>query len=280
MAPGPHREFFQVLTDAINDLVANGFDSMDRVNYWASQLEAAARRASADPARLEQQLSDALHAIYRRQVELGGVLKTHPGVGRFVLERVRPALRAELDRRILASANLIKLNREATIEKTLQRFKGWSTSLPPRPTPKSTDKPEVKQNIAKALSQFKFEERRVLVDQGHKLSAAISHTVAAGGGAIACVWHSHWRQAGYNYREEHKERDGVIYLLRSSWAADKGYVKPGEGGYYDDITAVAEEPFCRCNAQWLYHLRELPPEMITKKGQEAMEAARRAVMAA
>lgn len=222
-------------------------------------------------------LSDALTAIYSRLVDKGQIARYHPGIARFTLERVRPALRAELDRRIMAAANLIKLNREATIEKTLKRFQGWSTSLPPRPTPKTTDKADVKESLRTGLAGFKFEERRVLIDQGHKLSASLSHVLASGGGAIALIWRSHWRQPGYNYREEHKERDGVIYLLRKSWATERGYVKPGDGGYYDDITAVAEEPFCRCNAQWLYHLRELPSDMITKKGQDAMDAARRSV---
>jgi hypothetical protein len=277
VAPGPQKEFFAVLTEAINDMVAHGFDSMDRVRYWTEQIRLAAERASADPLRLEQMLSDALHSIYRKQVDGGTILRQHPGVSRFTLEKVRPALRAELDRRIMAAANLIKLNREDAIDKTLKRFQGWSTSLPGRDNAKSTDRPEVQADLRKAMKQDKFEVNRVLIDQGHKLNASLGHVLAEGGGAIALIWRSHWRQPGYNYREEHKERDGVVYLLRNSWAADRGYVKPGDGGYYDSITAVAEEPFCRCNAQWLYHLRELPANMITIKGQEAQAAARRAL---
>ena len=205
------------------------------------------------------------------------ILRQHPGVSRFTLEKVRPALRAELDRRIMAAANLIKLKKEDAIDLTLKRFQGWSTSLPNRNNSKSTDKPEVAADLRKALKQDKFEINRVLIDQGHKLNASLGHVLAEGGGAIALIWKSHWRQVGYNYREEHKERDGVVYLLRNSWATERGYVKPGEGGYYDNITAVGEEPFCRCNAQWLYHVRELPPDMITIKGQEAQAAARRAL---
>lgn len=276
MAPGPHRDFFNTLTAAINDLVEHGFDSMERVNYWTEELRKAAERAAADPARLEQQLSDALTAIYQRLVDRGELARYHPGIARFTVERIRPQLRAELDRRIRASANLIKLNREAAIEKTLQRFQGWSTSLPKGPS-RSTDKTKTKDDIRKSLAGFKYEDRRLLIDQGHKLTAAINHTVAAGGGALAMIWHSHWRQPGYNYREDHKERDEQVYLLRNSWAHERGLVKPGPAGYYDDITAVAEEPFCRCNAQWLYHLRDLPADMVTKKGQEEQERVRRAL---
>ena len=36
-------------------------------------------------------------------------------------------------------------------------------------------------------------------------------------------------------------------------------MRVGEAGYYDGVTAVAEEPFCRCFMTWLYALRALPP---------------------
>jgi hypothetical protein len=62
-----------------------------------------------------------LGAIYRRLVERGGVARYHPEIARFTIQRITPRLRAEFDRRILASANLIKLNRQQAIDKTLQR---------------------------------------------------------------------------------------------------------------------------------------------------------------
>jgi hypothetical protein len=273
---GPQREYFDTITAAVNDLVEHGFDSMDRVNYWTEEVRKAAVRASASPERLQQMLSNYLTLIYTRLVDQGQIARYHPGVAMFTVDRVRPELRAELNRRILASAELIKLKKAATIEKTLQRFQGWSTSLPKGPS-RTTDKPEVKADITKALKQHTFEERRVLIDQGHKLTASINEVVAAGGGAIALVWHSHWRQAGYNYREDHKERDGEVYLLRNSWATERGLVKPGPAGWYDNVTAVAEEPYCRCYAQYLYNPRDLPAEMLTKKGEEQLALARRAL---
>lgn len=270
---GPQRDYFTTVTAAVNDLVEHGFDSMERVDYWTSEIRKAAERAHASPERLQQMLSDYLTLIYQRLVDRGEVARYHPGIARFTVERLRPQLRAELDRRIMASAQLIKLNRAAAMEKTLQRFQGWSTSIPAGGS-RSTDRAEVKDNIKKALRGSSFEERRVMTDQGHKLTASISEVVAAGGGAVALVWHSHWRQAGYNYREDHKDRDGLVYLMRTSWALERGLVKPGPAGYYDKVTAVAEEPFCRCYAQWLYNLRDLPEDMLTKHGVEQLALAR------
>jgi hypothetical protein len=268
MADRP-QTFPEVLAAAIDDLVENGFDSMERIDRWTRELRLAAERSLVSPASMEQQLRDALAAVYRKMVDQGGVFRFNPGVERFTLEKIKPALRNELDRRIMASANLIKLNRTEAIEKTLRRFQGWSTSIPAGGI-SAESKRDVKANVRKALSQLPFEERRVLIDQGHKLTAALSEIVASDGGAIAGRWHSHWRQAGYDYREEHKERDEQVYLVRDSWAHRAGYVKKGSAGYYDEITAAGQEPYCRCYVTWLYNLRDLPETMLTAKGSSAL----------
>jgi len=52
------------------------------------------------------------------------------------------------------------------------------------------------------------------------------------GAAIALIWHSNWRQAGYDYREDHKERDLEIYTLRPNWALERGFMKASPAGLY------------------------------------------------
>lgn len=269
----PADDFNEVLSRAIEDMLANGFDSMERVDRWTRELRSAAERSLITPASLEQMLRDGLAQVYRKMVEKGDVVRYAPGVERFTLEKLKPALRSELDRRIMASADLIKLNRRQSIDKTLQRFQGWSTSIPPGGVSGET-RPEVRKTVRKALAQLPFEERRVLIDQGHKLTASISSIVAADGGAIAGLWRSHWRQAGYDYREDHKERDGQVYLVRDSWAHQAGLVKKGPAGYTDDVTQPAQEPFCRCFYRWIFNLRDLPGDMLTAKGKATLERVR------
>lgn len=276
MATG--QSFYEVLTAAVDDLAEHGFDSLERLERWTAELRLAAGAVTANPAELERMLREGLASVYKRLVDKGGIARMHPGVGRFTLEQVKPKLRAELDRRIMSSASLIRLNREQAIDKTIQRFQGWATSIPIGGSAEP-EKVKTKKNVRKSLAQLPFEERRVLIDQGHKLTASLSNILATDGGAIAAKWRSHWRQAGYNYRKDHKERDEKVYALRESWAMNRGLMKKGPNPYYDDITQVAVEPFCRCYVVWIYALRDLPKDMLTVKGSSALDEARAAVAA-
>lgn len=268
--------YYEVLTAAIRDLAENGFDSAERVAEWERKIREAAERTMGSSEKLSAQLQEELYSVYRKLVDGNEALIHHPGVARFTIDRLKPALRLELDRRILASANLIRLNRRQAIDKTIQRFSGWASSVPAGGS-KTVDKMEEKDKLRETLAKLPFEERRVLIDQGQKLVASIHETIATAGGALACRWHSRWRQKGYNYREDHKERDpgaanqGNVYLLRSSWARAAGLVKPGPAGIFEDVTRPGEEPFCRCFVTWIYGVRGLPDDMITAKGRAELD---------
>ncbi len=265
--------FYEVLTRAVRDLTEHGFDSVERLTAWVAELRRAAEATLTPPHVLEAALRQTLGDTYRRLVDRGGLLKYHPGVSRFTLERLAPRLRPKLDQRIMMSAQLIRLNRDDAIEKTLRRFSGWASSIPAGGS-KVQDKVDVKSDVRKGLAQLPFVERRVLIDQGHKLVSAINQTVAEGEGALAATWRSHWRQAGYNFREDHKERDGLVYTIRGNWAIERGLMKPGKAGYLDEIDQPAEKPFCRCFVTYLYTLRALPPEMLTVEGVDELARVR------
>jgi hypothetical protein len=266
------ESYYDILTAAISDLAEHGYDSVDRVRFWSERLRRAAEAGSTAPPIMEKMLRDQLVAIYRALVEKGGLVKYHGHIDRFTLNRIAPNLHAELDRRILASANLIRLNRQEAISSTLRRFQGWATSIPAGGSD-AIKKAKEKAEVRKPLASLPFTERRVLIDQGHKLTAAINDIVAQDGGAIAAVWHSNWKQTNYDYREVHKKRDGKVYLIKNSWAQQKGFVKPGAVGYFeaDNIDLPAQAPFCRCFASFIYSVSALPADMITAKGREALK---------
>jgi hypothetical protein len=268
-------DFYSVLTAAINDLAQFGFDSIERVARWTAALRAAAERSMVSPIALEQMLRDGLAAIYKRMVDEGDIVRFNPGVGRFTVEQVKPKLRAELERRILASADLIKLNRKQSIDDTVRRFQGWATSVPQGGSD-VTRKRDTKDSVRKSLAALPFEERRVLIDQGHKLVSSLNDILATDGGAIAARWRHHY----VTYpRPEHVKRDGAVFLIRGSWAQRRGFVKAGPAGYTDQVEKPGEFVFCRCTYTYLYHLRELPQDMLTKKGAAELDRVRKEIAA-
>jgi len=235
--------FFQVVTDALNDIAEHGYESEERLQYWIDLIREAAITDMVSERSLAEELRKVLGSTYTRLIDEGTVLRRHPGVDRFTVQRIAPKLRAELNRRIQASADLIKLNREQAINDTLRRFQGWATSVPIGGTDQ-LDRREQKREIRKGLTSLPFVERRVIIDQGHKLNASVSAILAEDAGAIAARWRSHWRQSGYDYREDHKERDQQVYAIRNSWAHTRGFMRAGDAGFSDKITQPGEEIFC------------------------------------
>ena len=274
--------YFEVLTAALNEVAANGYQSPEQIDFWADQIRRAAERSMRSLDDVERMVNQAMVSVFRRQVDNGGALRLNPGVSAYTLQQLRPELHAELNRRIAASVDLIRLNRPQAVAKTMQRFRGWATSVPPGGTPKEgkarLKKVEQKQELRKALAQLPYEERRVVIDQSAKLFSAINSTVAVNGGALGAYWQSHKRQRGYNGRPVHNARDGSFYLVRDSWADKAGYVKvDGAAGWTGDVEQPAELPYCKCAWQYVFSLRSLPKGCLTAKGEEALAEARRKI---
>jgi len=254
-------------------MTAYGFDDIARLHEWLRRLRYAAMLSAPKDLDIDTQIAAAMHAAFERALKPAKLQKMQLGLQPYRVNQIKPQLRAELDRRILASSNLIKLNRDQAIEKTLQRFSGWASSVPSGGS-KVVDKAETKADIGKAVKGIPFEVRRVQIDQGHKLVASINEVLAIQTGAIAAVWRSHGRHdKHYDARPEHLARDGKVFAIRNSWAMQRGLLNKGDG-YTDEIQRVGEEPFCRCWYVYLHSLRELPEYMLTAKGRYALEETR------
>lgn len=258
-----NKTWHQTLSEAVDWYIRHGWEDDRQLVRWHRRLRVSLMQSAGD----EETVQRGLKAIYSRLVVHGGVLKEkgYTALSPLTLRQVKPDLRAELDRRIAASVNLIRLNRERTVDQTLQRFSGWVTSMPPGGVEKTAKKGQTVAALSKPAQQLSFEARRLAIDQGHKLAANVRYILAVQAGAIALRWHSDWRRPGYRYRPQHKERDERIYLLRDSWALRQGLIKPVYG-YYDEITAAGEEPYCSCQAYPLYSPSDLPDAFLTRKG--------------
>jgi hypothetical protein len=263
MPPVPaNLSFYDTVTAAVRHFAENGFDSQRDLDEWLTLLRLAAERDLIPEAEMALRLRDTLRAAYERAVERGALFRQHSDLSRFTVSRIKPKLRDELDRRIMASAQLIRFNRTRAIEDTLARFAGWATSVPPGGSDVVTRR-AINTSVRKAMTSLPFRERRVAIDQGHKLLANLSEIVAHDGGALAGIWHQHYTRYP---RAEHRARDGKVYAVRSNWALERGLMKPGPAGYTDEITRPGEEVYCRCSMEYIYVLRRLPPAMLTVKG--------------
>lgn len=266
-------EFNDVLRQAIADISRHGYDDRARVDQWLIRLRDAARQSLVPESELQRRLVKALGGQYRRHMRV--VQRRHQNLERYKLQQMDPALHAELNRRILASAKLISLNRDESIQRTLKRFEGWATAIP-KGGRRNIAKAETDKELSRAFASLPFEERRVVIDQGHKLVAAIDDIIARDGQALAAIWHSHWRESGYDYRDAHKAFDRRVFVMRGNWALKEGLMRLGGQFYADQVEQPAQLPFCRCYYTYLYALGDLPQDMLTAKGRMALQQ-RRAV---
>ena len=74
------------------------------------------------------------------------------------------------------------------------------------------------------------------------------------------MWHSRWKDPGYDYREDHKEFDELVFAIRNSWAHQQGFIA-ADVGYTDEQEMPAELWNCKCHYKYIYALEDLPSEM-------------------
>ena len=266
--------FSDVLREAVADFAERGYESEAQLQDWVSRIRSAAEADLVPEDRVEEEVRRVLGTVYDRLIERGGIFQRHPDVGRFTVERLRPAARAELQRAIFASAGLIRLNRTRAVEETVQRFAGWATSVP-RGGSENVRRRDVQVGTRRELQKLAYEARRVGVDQGHKFAASLDRILADESGAIAGQWHHHYVRYP---RPEHVARDRRWYVIRDGWAYRDGLIRPIDGnGFLEDHDQAGEKILCRCSVLYRTELGRVPTEMLTGKGRRMLESARQRV---
>lgn len=209
-----------------------------------------------------QTLKAELNHTFRRFAE-GGFKRELPEIKAYRIERIKPKLRAELDRRIANAASLIKINRQNMINDAIQRFVGWSTGdisqliTPPRDLT----------NMDKAGNDYTV--RRCRIDQRQKLRANIADIAALDLGAIAFYWRG---SKDDRERKLHTERNDKLYLIRNSWADKQGLLNVRGAEGWNDFTETKDDGmpgipiYCRCHAEYVFNLDSLPINCLSEKG--------------
>lgn len=242
MASKPN--YYQVLAAALADFEIHGFDSQERLDHWLDELEEAARGSWVDEETIKRDLVKHLHTVLDRTLKGRQFSKAHAGLQPFRLQHIKPKLHAELQNRIIASTNLIKLNRAESIARARARLAGWMSSIPPGGKT-GEDFKESTKTVRRGIAGETFIERRVIIDQGHKLNAAINDIVAVDGGAIIATWrHVHRGLPSYHPRPEHVARDGKVFVIPGNWALKEGLMKPAGHQFTDEIEQPGEFVYC------------------------------------
>lgn len=259
--------FRTLLLEGLRRFSAAGYVSEADLQEWTQRLHAMIESELPTDEESREVLAGILGGIYGREFR-SGIAKRVPGVSRYTLERVSPYLRAELDRRIFAAADLIKLNRGAAIEKTLQRFAGWTSAQPQGQFLSGGGKlRDAAEDILKPIAQLKYERRRCAIDQGMKLVQNVAAIVAQEEGAIAAIWHDRGTDDhGYDARPKHLARSGKLFLIRNSWAIQEGLVRRGATEYTDEVEAPSYLVYCSCWYEYITKVQRLPETLLTSKG--------------
>ena len=261
----------KVLREAVSYIAAHGFDNSPQMQIYIAMLREAASASMISESAMIAQMRASLEQRFKRALTPYAVNRLFRGrVATLNIDNIRPDLQDELARRIMANAELIKLNRQQAIDKVSQRFAGWMTSVPIGGS-REIDTREVVKDISKSAKQLRFEINRRNIDQGHKLVAAVNATMAKQSNAIAAIWRSRWRRPNYDYREPHKALDGKVFAIRDNWAIVRGLMTKGDG-FVEDMVQPAQEPYCSCSWEYIIGLRGLPESMLTAKGRESLEA--------
>jgi len=202
-------------------------------------------------------------------------LRAHTGkrtrVTKSTLAKLTPQLRTEMNRRMMATTQLLQLTHEENTAKVIRSFTGWATSIPAGGTPVAKQKEE-KNTIRRTLTRIPQQDKRVILDQSYKLKVAMNDTIAKESGAIAAMWHDRGEHdPAYNARRDHLARSGNIFVIRNSWAHKQGLIK-APNGYTDDFEMVGEFPYCQCSYSYFYSVEELPNEFLTAKAKNVLES--------
>ncbi len=78
------------------------------------------------------------------------------------------------------------------------------------------------------------------------------------------------KQMDFAPESDHPTRDGAIYAVRDNWAIQKGMMVPGSVGYIDDTDIPGRQLGCMCNLRWISSPAQLPEDMLTDIGREAV----------
>lgn len=208
--------------------------------------------------------------------------RTHKGLAKARLTDLKPKFRKELEKRVALSFNLIKNKDNEVKQELASRFLNWITIDSKEVRGDSTSKQSLLNflDFAKEAGVAQRHSRFVIEDQTRKMLASFDDLIAKENGAIGGFWKNRKDKRvvgnpkglypkGNRAHNDHWNREDQFYILKNSWAYKQKLVT---GNIYEDLEdgGVGVAIGCRCRLVYVYDLRDVPYEHLTKKGKEAI----------
>ena len=159
--------------------------------------------------------------------------------------------------------------RNDELEEALACFEQWARSIPLGGTKDKAFRDGAR-DVRQNLKAFPKWSERFYYATIRNFPNAIEAMSARANGALAALWHCY----GWQNEPEHDRNNGKVFLVRGNWAIAKGLIHDAGARYTDEMPQPGNDG-CRCSYQFLYNLRNLPPELLTPLGKAKLAEARK-----
>lgn len=267
-----------VVNPAINDLLAQG-PAPDLVRDWSAKIAQCLREVAMSPteaahavAREQQAMFEKIQAVRGIPVKsiMGeddddGALTSAESYSEDDFKQLHPFLVAALAKctaDLYESANSF---RSAEINEALDSFSEWAAELPQGGSKSKEYRDSARSFRGNAKATCRWQNRFFTSHVGDIYIYA-EHIFARHNGAIAATWH--WEG---DLCHKHKEKNGECFLLRGSWAINKGFLATSSARYDDEVELPGIG--CRCRYTYIHALRSMPPNLLSKAELTASDSA-------
>lgn len=270
MAVGTDTELRVVVNSAIDDIIKFGPNGSN-VSSWCREIQGVLNKVSMSSSDAASLVED-YHRAYFKKVDSAHGIPLHSVhsdnpygevdtvVGSETYGEIRARATSALERVVSAARADSDVFRSREIREALDVFENWANSVPSGGSKEKVYRLNAA-DVRGAIKSVASWDKRFFISHRRDFTSELDYLFKAQRGAIAARWE--W----YRYPEDdpHEDLNGKIFLVRGSWAHERGLIKT-EGMEFLDERALPGVANCTCSCCYLNALRALPLAMLTEEG--------------
>lgn len=211
------------------------------------------------------------------------VKKNNRGIKDIYITKLKPKFRKELNDRIIFSLSLIKTQDKTSMLKLSDRFLNWLNNETMNGNDKTLRETlELSEMQNKQSRHYKF----ILKDQTQKLFSNIDSIIAKDCNAIGFFWRTrrdkrvvgnpaglYPKPTNEDMHDNHYKREGQFYFYPKSWVLKNNLVDKSKISLAEFDDGLPGEPIgCRCYAENIYDIEDVPNDFLNEKGVEYIKS--------